>query len=69
MFESTPRMPVDDHRYDFGSEPVVNDDLDTLRTEEDLVDVDLERDFSFDLSADQGSLYSDSSKNSMKSWA
>ena len=69
MFDSNPRMPVDDQRYDFGPEPVVNDELDTLRTEEDIVDVDLERDSSFDLTADQGSLNSDLSKNSMKSWA
>lgn len=70
-FDSTPRVPVDDHRYDFDTEPVVKDEHDLWSTEEDLVDVDLEHDFTtdFDFSAGHDSLYTDSSKNSMKSWA
>lgn len=63
--ESNQQITVDDREpYYQEPDPLLDDEFETWRTEEDFRAVD-----DFDLSDDQGSLYYDSSKNSMKSWA
>ena len=65
--ESNQQITVDDREpYYQEPDPLLDEEFDAWEIADDR-GRDIKTDF--DLSADQGSLYSDSSKNSMKSWA